>query len=241
MTHKILISYVYHEMPNTKENLLFFMRHIFCDENIYVLLNIKGNSVLNFVHPNLKILRTKNEGFDYGGHVENFEKMGNLGKFDYYVLMNDSACGPFTKDDTKWYTPFIEKLKHAEYVGIIVNTGWFNMIKSTSFNKLFKFIKNAKKVTYRDVYNIEQNLCKNFKRDNILKIHNWGQPHDPFDAYFIKENRIDVCLSSNPDFKTRPCRLFSAISRKTLDDAKEFMDQKLISESKENFMVKPIN
>jgi hypothetical protein len=154
--------------------------------------------------------------------------------------MNDSACGPFTKDDTKWYTPFIEKLKHAEYVGIIINAGWFNMIKHTSFDKIFRLIKNARKKIYRDGVNIEKNIWKISKRDNILKIPDWSHPHDPFDAIFIKENRIDVCLSSNPIFKDKPYNLFSAISRNTLNNAKKFMDQKLISESKEHLMVKPI-
>ena len=139
---KILISYVYHETTNTKENLAFLLRHGVYN-NVYILINIKGPTSDEIpINKNVRVINTKNEGFDYGGHLQNFQHLGDaVYNFDYVVIMNDSACGPFI---TNWYQPFVEKLKKCEYVGVIKNQGWFNMVKIETLPKIIRILKQAK-------------------------------------------------------------------------------------------------
>ena len=200
-TPRILVSYVYHEQTNTKANLDFFLQYGLRHPNVYAIINVKGPAPGTTIaqQSNIKVIRTPNEGFDYGGHLENFNHIGNgVFTFDYVVLMNDSACGPFVNKNMKWYKPFVEKLKHAELVGIIRNQGWFNMFKISLLPELIRLIKKMGPIKhYKDAYNIEQKIGINYKTDNILKIDNWNKPHTPFEAIFVKENRIQVNNSTN--------------------------------------------
>lgn len=189
---RIFVSYAYHEKPNTIKNLEFFLKRVRKNENVHVMINMKGPTPSTKVseNKNVTILRTPNKGFDFGGHLENFELMGNkMNQYDYIVLMNDSACGPFfMKHD--WYVPFINKLKNAEYVGVIANQGWFNMIKTETLSKIMEMIRASNINSYRDANMTERKIRNELVTDNILKIDHWYRPHTPFEAIFVKENRI---------------------------------------------------
>ena len=174
-----------------------------------MVINIKNKQTnINEIRKgkNITKLRTKNTGFDFGGHLENIKHMRTVtnieNTFDYVVLMNDSCIGPFSLLK-EWYHPFIEKLKYSEYVGIIRNNGWFNMCKVDLLYKIEKIIDTKPKDTYQDSVKLERTLDRSFKNDNILKIKLNSDLHSCFQAIFVKENRIGI----NNGSSTKKARL----------------------------------
>ena len=97
----------------------------------------------------------------------------------------------------------MQKLKYSEYVGIMRNTGWFNMCKVDLLYKIEKIIDTKPKDTYLNSVKIERALYSSFKNDNILSIKNHFNPHSCFQAIFVKENRIGI----NNGSSTKKARL----------------------------------
>lgn len=197
VNERILVSYCYYEKVNTKRNLDFFIRHGLYD-NVHLIINIKNVKTNPKDLPNkrnITKISSKNEGWDFKGHLDNFRYMRsitNLEKsFDYVLIMNDSCIGPFILAG-KWYTPFVEKLKSVEYVGIIKNLSWFNMFKISLLQEIEHIIHTSTKNTYNDAVKIEAKLSRAFTNDNITNTRFWNGKHSCFGAIFVKENRIGI-------------------------------------------------
>lgn len=226
---RILVSYCYHEKANTKRNLNFFIRHGLYD-NIHLVINIKNEKTNLTKLPNksniTKVL-SKNEGWDFKGHLDNLTHMRSImnieNTFDYVVLMNDSCIGPFFITG-KWYVPFIKKLKNAEYVGIMRNQSWFNMCNISLLKKIEKIINTNATRTYNDAVKIEGILASSFKQDNITSIKHWSKPHSCFGAIFVKENRIGkntgngkgIYLSYISSFHLNACKFIMNIKSRII-------------------------
>lgn len=92
-----LILYSYFEQENSKKNLEFFLKNaVFDKPNYHYFIVINGDvcSVNLKETKNLKILKRKNEGFDFGGWGHSLKNI-NVEEFDYFIFINSTCIGPF--------------------------------------------------------------------------------------------------------------------------------------------------
>jgi len=195
----IFISYVYFEKENTKKNLEFFLKHGL-KNNMYMIINVKDHKIsidLNKYNKNnnIKIRKTDNVGFDFGGHRDNLKEI-NFNDYDYFILMNDSCIGPFYKTGN-WYDAFINKNKSM--VGIHISKkkdyidSWFLFNDRKAIKKIYGFLNTKSLKTYHDSAMIEKTLSNHINKDykTTTMIPNaYNIKYDIYNAIFIKENRI---------------------------------------------------
>jgi hypothetical protein len=216
----IFISYIYFEKENTKKNLEFFLKHGL-KNNMYMIINVKDHKISIDINKynkdnNIKIRKTDNVGFDFGGHRDNLKEI-NFNDYDYFILMNDSCMGPFYKTGN-WYDAFINKNKSI--VGTIKLHSYFLFITKNSIGKIHEIIKSNKTDSYINCVRIEYFIKRSkLSKSNVSTINRWQSPHNPFDVIFVKENRI----GRNKGFRGRG-RGFNFITELVLKQAKQYME-----------------
>lgn len=225
--YKVLISYSFYEKENTKRNLLFFIKHGL-QEDMFLLLNVKITDNDNSLYlteisnkTNCHVTYSENIGYDYKAHLINLELIKALNvKSTHLILMNDSCIGPFYNKthESNWFDVFESKLKKSKIVGIIDNQGWFNAFNMEDIDIIIHLLKKCRLITYLHACGAENVIRKYFSRPNrinILKIRGWKHRHEPFEAIFVKQNRVghfagDICSTA---------RYLSGISKELLEES----------------------
>lgn len=123
----ILVTYVYYENEDSLKNLNFFIKNgIYNNNNVQYNFILKGNncSVTFPDYANIKVYKTKNEGYDFAGYTYSIQ-MINKNNFDYYIFLNDSVIGPFVPryiSKNLWYENFISLISDkVKLVGPTIN------------------------------------------------------------------------------------------------------------------------
>ncbi|KAK6519936.1 hypothetical protein TWF506_000230 [Arthrobotrys conoides] len=96
---RALITYVYFETPNARQNALFFINHglhAFADF-IFIINGPTDISSHLPPAPNIKVIHRNNTCFDLGSHAEVLTANDGelMKKYDRFILMNSSIRGPF--------------------------------------------------------------------------------------------------------------------------------------------------
>jgi hypothetical protein len=123
---KKLILYIFHKMD---ENVKFFLENgLYQDENTDFLIIINQTYTENSFkeripsilkkdiefyflnkYPNVSILERENKSFDFGGWYEGLTKDKLWKKYNYFLFLNSSVIGPFSKEQ-KWAESFFQNL-----------------------------------------------------------------------------------------------------------------------------------
>lgn len=93
--NKVVCLYAYYEKDDLyKSNLQYFLDNGIL-ENVDYYFIINGDSTIEFPKTdNIKVIKRENKGYDFGAYshtITNYVKK----KYDYYVFMNASVCGPY--------------------------------------------------------------------------------------------------------------------------------------------------
>lgn len=108
---KTLITYVYFETELAFSNINFFIHNgVFYNNNVQYNFIIKGKkcSVKFPEYKNIKVIKMKNKGYDFGGYSNSLNFV-NKKDFDYYIFLNDTVIGPFIPryiSKNLWYKNF---------------------------------------------------------------------------------------------------------------------------------------
>jgi hypothetical protein len=120
---KVLISYIYYENEESKENFEYFLNNggIIESNDIYYLITINGHkcSLKLPRFKNVKYIFKENKCYDIGSHGLALKKI-NIDKYDYFILMNDTIKGPYLKNkNDNWVNIFTSKInKKCKLVGL---------------------------------------------------------------------------------------------------------------------------
>ena len=106
---KILILYVFHQI---NDRVIYFINHgIFYYNNIDYII-ICNNKNMNLTDLNIpdfvKIVYRENTGYDFGGWSYGLLIDDLYSNYDYFICLNSSVYGPFTKK--KWTDYYINNL-----------------------------------------------------------------------------------------------------------------------------------
>ena len=93
---RTLVVYVLHEYNILVKN--FIKNAIFQDENVDFVIVCNNHSVMFPVPSYVSLIYRENKGHDFGAWSEGLLKRKK--EYDYYICVNSTANGPFTKD--KW-------------------------------------------------------------------------------------------------------------------------------------------
>ena len=119
-SENICLIYNYYEKDEKyKENLQYFLDNGILEEVDYYFV-INGEYSIKFPNkPNIKIYNRENKGYDFGAYSYVIDK---IKEYDYYFFMNTSIKGPYLKDNSKWYTKFLELFNNnVHLVGTSIN------------------------------------------------------------------------------------------------------------------------
>ncbi|KAK6539166.1 hypothetical protein TWF694_009410 [Orbilia ellipsospora] len=114
-----LITYVYFETENARENALFFMAHgLHAEADFIIILN--GETDLE-VHiptaPNIQVIHRNNTCFDLGTHAEilTADNKKLMNKYNRFIMMNSSIRGPFlpTWSDECWSDAYLDRVSDS--------------------------------------------------------------------------------------------------------------------------------
>lgn len=115
MIKKYLITFCYFETDNSKINLKYFLKKgLIKSDEVFFIFIIKGLLSINIPeYENVKIIKTDNEGYDFGGYTDALNYV-NINDYDFYIFLNDSVRGPFIPlyCDDPWYKYFTSKLSN---------------------------------------------------------------------------------------------------------------------------------
>lgn len=128
---KTLVTYVYFENEQSQMNLDFFVKNgVVCDESddcdVQYNFVIKGGKCSADIPSckNIKIFKTANEGYDFGGYSYSIRSI-NTADFDYFIFINDSVVGPFVPryiPKSEWYKHFVSLISDkVKLVGPSIN------------------------------------------------------------------------------------------------------------------------
>ena len=127
--NKYVCLYAYYEKNEQyRNNLMYFLNNggILEDVDYYIIIN--GNSSVNIPDlKNIKIIRRKNKGFDFGAwsHViQNYLLKSKI--YEYYIFINNSVEGPYipkSKQNKNWLNIFLELFSNEDIklVGSTIN------------------------------------------------------------------------------------------------------------------------
>lgn len=193
--NKNVCVYAYFEKNNQyKENLVFFLNNGGILDNVDYYIVVNGEDSIAFPQlDNVKIIRRKNSGFDFGAW-QNVIKLYIKKKYDYYIFINSSVRGPYLTNGI-WLDKFIELFHTGPNVKMVGTT--INVLESREWNleHIFKephthiqsmfFILNNEGFEYLD-------HSKEFDDENIL--------NDITDIHYIiinKEIKISQMILNN--------------------------------------------
>jgi hypothetical protein len=112
---KYLITFCYFETFNSKINLKYFLKKgLIKSDEVFFIFIIKGLLSINIPeYENVKIIKTDNEGYDFGGYTVALNYV-NINDYDFFIFLNDSVRGPFIPlyCDDPWYKYFTSKLSN---------------------------------------------------------------------------------------------------------------------------------
>lgn len=126
---KTLVSYVYYETEYAKNNLKFFIDNgIFKSNDVDFYITINGYKCSLDIpeYKNVKILRKKNKCYDIGRHGEIISKI-NKNNYKYFVFLNSSIRGPYTKNNESWVDIFTSKINNLVKLVGVNKSDWKNL------------------------------------------------------------------------------------------------------------------
>jgi hypothetical protein len=147
--NKYVCMYAYYEKNNDyKENFKYFLDNVILKKNdidYYIIINGECTLELPNESNNIKIIRRKNAGFDFGAWshcIKNYIKKS----YDYYIFLNTSVKGPYP-ENIEWLKIFLDLFK--------TDTGNVKLV-GTSINVLdnFEIFQNSAN-TYKELYNYD--------------------------------------------------------------------------------------
>ncbi|KAK6496734.1 hypothetical protein TWF481_001722 [Arthrobotrys musiformis] len=125
---RALVTYVYFETPNARENALFFIRHGLHAEADFIFI-INGESDITKhipAHPNIRIVRRGNTCFDLGAHSEVLmaDDGALINTYQRFILLNASIRGPFMPTWSRecWSEAYLARItERNKLVGMTIN------------------------------------------------------------------------------------------------------------------------
>jgi lipopolysaccharide biosynthesis protein len=178
--NKIVCLYAYYEKDNQyKNNLEFFLNKGGILEEIDYYIIVNGQCTVNIPeYKNIKIIYRENKGYDFGAYFHVLENHINK-KYDYYVFLNTSVCGPYylEKNNKKWIDYFLELFNKTDVK--IVGTSINMSSLGTHVQSMFFVITND----YLDILKKEDFI-------NEKKINNYTNIWDIVVNYEIKLSKI---------------------------------------------------
>ena len=125
--NKYVCMYAYYEKNNDyKENFKYFLDNVILKKNdidYYIIINGECTLELPKEKNNIKIIKRKNIGFDFGAWshcIKNYIKKS----YEYYIFLNTSIKGPYPKD-INWLEIFLNLFKtdsgNVKLVGTSIN------------------------------------------------------------------------------------------------------------------------
>ncbi len=87
---KFLILYSYYEYNNSISNLEFFLKNAYIESNDYqfiITINGYNCSVEIPEKNNIKVIKRKNTGYDFGGWSESLKSV-HFYNYDYFIFIN---------------------------------------------------------------------------------------------------------------------------------------------------------
>ena len=132
-TDRPLITYVYYETKNARENILFFVQHGLHDGADFIFI-VNGKSDIAKSLPdrkNIRVIQRANRCFDLGTHAEVLSDPALTNKYKRFILMNASIRGPFLPHWSPdcWSEAYLSKLTDT----VKVNEAYI----SNSFSSLY--------------------------------------------------------------------------------------------------------
>ncbi|KAK6340616.1 hypothetical protein TWF696_008941 [Orbilia brochopaga] len=130
-----LIIYTYHETENSRENVIFFLKHGLHDGADFIfVINGGWTQPLDIpVGEHITVIHRKNTCFDIGANGEVLSRNGLARKYRKFILMNSSIRGPFmpTWSDQCWSDAYLSKLSDTnKLVGMTMNCNpWDEVIQ----------------------------------------------------------------------------------------------------------------
>jgi len=121
-----LITYVYYETPKSIINLKFFLKNgIVNENNVNYNFIIKNKCSVEIPdYDNINIIKTNNEGYDFGGYSDSLFNI-DIKKYKYFIFLNDTVRGPFLPryvSKNNWYKYFTSLIDDkTKLVGSSIN------------------------------------------------------------------------------------------------------------------------
>ncbi|KAK6344633.1 hypothetical protein TWF718_006591 [Orbilia javanica] len=116
---RALITYVYFETPNARENAMFFIKHgLHAQADFIFILNGKTDLSSHIPGaPNVQIIQRNNTCFDLGSHAEVLTANNGtlMKKYNRFIMMNASIRGPFLPTWSKecWSDAYLDRISES--------------------------------------------------------------------------------------------------------------------------------
>lgn len=125
--NSIVCLFAYYEKNDEyKKNLQYFLNHGIMDNiDYYFIINGECTVEIPTDLPNIRVVRRKNQGFDFGAWQYVIKKYLTY-DYDYYIFVNSSVRGPYmdNRPPGSWLDPFLalfETGKDVKLVGTSIN------------------------------------------------------------------------------------------------------------------------
>lgn len=171
-SNKIVCLYAYYEKNKLyKSNLEFFLNKggILPEIDYFIIIN--GKCTVNIPkYKNVRIIYRENKGYDFGAYFHIIENYITK-KYDYYVCLNASVCGPYyslENSNKKWIDYFLELFNtdDVQLVGTSIN---MDPILGTHVQSMFFIITNKYLEILKEEGFINEKKINNYG-DNIWDI-----------------------------------------------------------------------
>lgn len=130
-----LIQMVYHEDPESADNLRFFLKHALHDNADFIII-INGDDLSVEIPklPNVSVIRRPNTCYDLGAHGEVLDGLVDFKKYKRFILLNSTVRGPFLPywshlTRSCWSSLFFDRINdQTKLIGLTANcrphSGW---------------------------------------------------------------------------------------------------------------------
>ncbi|KAK6531423.1 hypothetical protein TWF281_008228 [Arthrobotrys megalospora] len=121
---RALITYVYFETPNARQNALFFINHgLHAQADFIFILNGETDLATHIPGaPNIEIIQRNNTCYDLGSHAEILTANNNtlINKYNRFIMLNASVRGPFLPIWSRecWSDAYLDKITETNKVCI---------------------------------------------------------------------------------------------------------------------------